>query len=156
MVRLDFQALLKEGAALSWQFLEEMSDPCAVVTGRMELLFINQPCQSLVPHEWFARRCFEMLPTSEALCALDCPTIRAVQTSDAIVYADECLRTDDGSTIDLGTAVIPVERSVEDSAKAILLFRLRDPGIDTDRKRFEAGLLEDAAKLAERAQRAVR
>jgi hypothetical protein len=154
MVRLNFEALLKEDAALSWEFLDDEPDPCAVVTGRMELLYINQPCQSLVPHEWFARRCFEILPTSEALCAMDCPTIAAVQSSDQIVYADECLQSESGSPINLGTAVIPVDRSLEDSARAILLFRLRDG--DAEPATFTARLLDDAHNLASRAQDAIR
>ena len=154
MVRLDFEALLKEDSALSWQFLDGEADPCAVVTNRMELLYINQPCQSLVPHEWFARRCFEILPTSEALCAMDCPTIAAVQSSDQIVYADECLQSESGTPINLGTAVIPVERSLEDSARAILLFRLRDG--DAEPATFAERLLADARNLATRTQEAIR
>ncbi len=131
---------------MRWSFLDREPEACAVVTARMELLYLNESCQSLVPLDWFSRRCFEVLPHEEALCALDCPTIHAVQTADDITYTEETLRTDEGGTVTLGTAVIPLADS--GLAKAVLLFRAKQSGADRDA--FVAQLLTDAGELQDR------
>ncbi len=145
---IDFRALLREENTLRWEFLESEADACAVVTTRMELVYLNRPCQTLVPVDWFAKRCFEVLPHNEALCAMECPTIAAVQTADELRYTEERLTLEDGSLATLGTAVIPLR---EDGGRngAILLFRTKPPGVDA--RAFEAALLSDAGTLHERA-----
>ncbi|MDH3715813.1 MAG: PAS domain-containing protein [Gammaproteobacteria bacterium] len=147
MTNIDFRSLLKEETSLRWGFLDQESEACAVVTTRMELLYLNFACQSLVPVDWFSRRCFEVLPHEDALCALDCPTIHAVQTAEEITVCEETLRFDDGRAATLGTAVIPLRKS-DDRAKAVLLFRTRDPASDTDV--FTSQLLSDAHDLRDR------
>jgi len=151
-VRIDFKSLLRDETSLRWGFLDRERDPCAVVTSRMELVYVNQPCQSIVPADWFAKRCFEVLPTHEALCALHCPTIEAVQTADAITYCEESLDTEDGANVHLGTAVIPLPPAGADSAKAVLMFRLKEP--DTEQAAFAARLLSDARELERRLREA--
>lgn len=150
MVHVDFRSLLQDETVVRWKLLDDEADPCAVLTSRMELLYLNVPCQALVPHDWFAKRCFEMLPTSDSLCALDCPTILAVQTSNEIVYLEECLELDNESAVNLGTAVIPLRESKDNAAKAILLFRLR--AREANDATFKAQLLSDAHVLSERVQ----
>ncbi|MDH3452557.1 MAG: PAS domain-containing protein [Gammaproteobacteria bacterium] len=147
MANIDFQSLLKEETSMRWGFLDQEPEACAVVTTRMELVYLNYACQSLVPVDWFSRRCFEVLPHEDALCALDCPTIHAVQTAQEITVCEETLRFDDGSTAALATAVIPLKEP-DDIAKAVLLFRKKDLAADADA--FTARLLEDAQALLER------
>ncbi len=105
-----------------------------------------------MPADWFAKRCFEVLPAHDALCAMDCPTIAAVQTADGIACTEEVLDTDDGATVHLSTAVIPMHDVAGDAARAILLFRVRPQGSDA---RFEQALRETAEQLSERAHEAV-
>lgn len=147
MVRIDFRSLLREETMMRWAFLESATDPCAVVTPRMELVYINAACQALVPAGWFSKRCFEVLPTHEKLCALDCPTILAVQTAHDITYCEEVLDLEDGSTANLGTAVIPLPQS-DDGARALLLFRLKSE--QGDAAAFARALLRDARRLSDR------
>lgn len=147
MANIDFRSLLKEETSLRWNFLDQQPEACAVVTTRMELLYLNYACQSLVPVDWFSLRCFEVLPHEDALCALDCPTIHAVQTAEEITVCEETLRFDDGRAAALSTAVIPL-RETDDRAKAVLLFRANDPTIDADE--FRSRLLADARELQDR------
>ena len=147
MANIDFQSLLKEETTMRWGFLDKEPEACAVVTARMELVYLNYACQSLVPVDWFSRRCFEVLPHEDALCALDCPTIHAVQTAREITVCEEALRFADDSTATLGTAVIPLQ-DADDLASAVLLFRRKDAAADTDT--FTSQLLEDARALRER------
>lgn len=147
MANIDFRSLLKEETSMRWGFLDQESEACAVVTTRMELLYLNLACQALVPVDWFSRRCFEVLPHEDALCALDCPTIHAVQTAEEITVCEETLQFDDGRVATLGTAVIPLRES-DDRAKAVLLFRSKEPGADTDA--FTSRLLGDAHDLRAR------
>ncbi len=144
--RIDFRTLLQEETSMRWNFLDQEPEACAVVTRRMELLYLNPSCQSLVPIDWFSRRCFEVLPHEEALCALDCPTIHAVQTAEEISYAEETLRLEDGASMTLGTAVIPLRET--GLARAVLLFR--EKAADTDADAFTTRLLADARELQER------
>jgi hypothetical protein len=147
MANIDFRSLLQEETSMRWGFLDQEPEACAVVTTRMELLYLNFACQSLVPADWFSRRCFEVLPHEDALCALDCPTIHAVQTAAEITVCEETLRFDDGRAATLGTAVIPLQQS-DDRAKAVLLFRSKDPATDADA--FTSRLLSDARDLRDR------
>lgn len=147
MANIDFRSLLKEETSMRWGFLDQEPEACAVVTTRMELVYLNYACQSLVPSDWFSRRCFEVLPHEDALCALDCPTIHAVQTARDITVCEETLRFDDGSTATLGTAVIPLPEA-DELARAVLLFRRKDSSVDA--AAFATQLQQDARALLER------
>ena len=144
----QLESILKEETAMRWGFLDDEAEPCAVVTERMELVYLNGLGRVLTPPEWFAKRCFEVLPVTDERCAWQCPTITAVHEAKELTYCEEHLRQDDGSTIDLGTAVIPLSRSCEDGAKALLMFRLKEEGVD--RAEFQKELLRDASSLQAR------
>lgn len=137
--------MFKDENAMRWEFLEAETEPCAVVSERMELLYLNAPGRALTLPEWFAKRCFEVLPNRDEHCAWHCPTITAVSDADEITYCEEALSLADGSSVTLGTAVIPVEHSAEDGAKAVLMFRRKHS--DSDQKSFHERLLADARDL---------
>lgn len=142
------ESILKEETAMRWGFLDDEAEPCAVVTERMELVYLNGLARVLTPPEWFAKRCFEVLPVTNEQCAWQCPTITAVHEAKELTYCEEHLRRDDGSTIDLGTAVIPFSWSSEDGAKALLMFRLKED--DVEGTEFQEELLRDASDLQAR------
>jgi hypothetical protein len=119
-------SILQDEDLMRWSFLEETSDACAVVSDRMELVYLNEPARKLVPKEWFGRRCFEILPTANELCAFNCPTVAAVHDSDEIFYCSEVLKSSDGSTRELGVAVIPLLGLSGDEARAVLLMRPKE------------------------------
>ena len=116
-------SILQDEVLLRWGFLEENADACAVVSDRMELVYLNEPARALVPKEWFGRRCFEILPTANDLCAFNCPTVAAVHDAHEILYCEEVLKAPDGSTEKLGVAVIPLVGMSGDEARAVLLMR---------------------------------
>jgi hypothetical protein len=60
-------SILEDESALRWGFLEDNPDACAVVSDRMELIYMNQPARELVSESWFGRRCFEIFPTANDL-----------------------------------------------------------------------------------------
>jgi hypothetical protein len=130
---------LEDEAALRWGFLEEDPDACAVVSDRMELVYMNHPARALVSESWFGRRCFEIFPTANDLCAFHCPTMTAVHESVDILYCEETLRSPDGAVRELGVAVIPLQGMSHDEARALLLLRPKTPSREP--------LLEEAAKL---------
>ena len=105
------KSILRDETALRWGFMDEEADPCVVVSDRMEFVHINAAGRGLVPHEWFGKRCFEVLPVVDEKCAFHCPTIRAVADSSAIVYCDEQVRVEGGACLQLGVAVIPLPNS---------------------------------------------
>jgi hypothetical protein len=111
----------------------------------MELVYMNAPARRLVSREWFGRRCFEIFPTADDLCAFRCPTMTAVHDSHEILYCEETLRGSDGPNRELGVAVIPLEGMSGDEARALLL--LRPKGEVT-----EEALLEEARRVRERAR----
>jgi hypothetical protein len=122
----DSGSILEDESALRWGFLEEDPDACAVVSDRMELVYMNAPARKLVSRAWFGRRCFEIFPTANDLCAFRCPTMTAVHESHEILYCEETLRGPEGPARELGVAVIPIgelEGSTRDSARALLLLR---------------------------------
>ena len=80
------QSPLRDENAIRWEFLEQESDACAVVSERMELLYLNEAGRALTLPDWFAKRCFEVLPNRDEHCAWHCPTITAVSEADAITY----------------------------------------------------------------------
>lgn len=117
------RSALEDESALLWSFLEEEAEACAVVSSRMEFVYLNRQARQLVPKEWFAKRCFETFPVTNATCAFFCPTITAVQEATDIVYCRESLRLADGSSLELDVAVIPLEGKPVDEAAALLLLR---------------------------------
>ena len=139
------QSPLKDENAIRWEFLEQESDACAVVSERMELLYLNEAGRALTLPDWFAKRCFEVLPNRDEHCAWHCPTITAVGEADAITYCEEALSPTGEAPVTLGTAVIPLKHSAEDSAKALLMFRRKVS--DSDQTRFQEQLLADARDL---------
>ena len=54
---------LRDEASLQWAFLDDEEDPCMVLSERMECVYVNGAARTLVPEEWFGKRCFEVLPT---------------------------------------------------------------------------------------------
>jgi hypothetical protein len=139
------ESLFKDENAIRWEFLEQESDACAVVSERMELLFLNEAGRTLTLPDWFAKRCFEVLPNRDEHCAWHCPTITAVSDAEEITYCEEALSPTEGASVILGTAVIPLQHSAEDGAKALLVFRAKIPG--DDESRFRERLLADARDL---------
>jgi hypothetical protein len=142
------QSILRDETSMRWQFLEEEADACAVVSERMELLYLNSAGRALALPDWFAKRCFEVLPVSDEGCAFHCPTIGAVSEAEEITYCEESLIGNDAPDEVLGTAVIPLGGTGEDGAKALLVFRHKDPGTGEDA--FRRKLLDDARDLHER------
>jgi hypothetical protein len=135
------KSMIQEENALRWGFLEQETDACAVVSDRMELVYMNEPARRLVPLEWFGRRCFEIFPTVNELCAFNCPTRNAVHEAHDILYCEEVLKGD-GTSKELGVAVVPLEGVSEDAARALLLLK---PKGTTARD----ALLDQAAVLRE-------
>ncbi len=146
--RDDSKSMFAEESSLRWAFLEDDPDPCAVVSERMEVVYLNSSARKLVADRWFGRRCFEVLPVVNETCALHCPTIRAVNESDDVVYCEERLRLGDGAERDLGVALIPLGQGRDDCARAVLL--LREKGTARDEAEFRSGLLADAGRLRDR------
>jgi hypothetical protein len=138
-------SILQDEDTIRWGFLEDNADACAVVSDRMELVYLNEPARSLVPEEWFGRRCFEILPTANDLCAFNCPTVAAVHDAHEILYCDEVLRSPDGSTHELGVAVIPLLGMSGDEARAVLLLRPKNEDTEekllTTARKFRADLM---------------
>lgn len=139
----DRSSMIEEESALRWGFLEEDPAACAVVSDRMEVVYMNAPARRLVSRDWFGRRCFEIFPTVNDLCAFHCPTMTAVHESREILYCEESLRGLDGPTLELGVAVIPLEGMSRDEGRALLLLR---PKGEVERD----SLLEEARRLRER------
>ncbi len=139
------RTILEDESAIRWEFLEDESDACAVVSERMELLYLNEAGRALTLPDWFAKRCFEVLPNRDEHCAWHCPTITAVSEASEITYCEEALSPADGPSVTLGTAVIPIEHSAEDGARALLMFRRKDTG--GDQQSFQEKLLADARDL---------
>jgi hypothetical protein len=106
----------------------------------MELVYMNEPARKLVSESWFGRRCFEIFPTANDLCAFHCPTMTAVHESHDVLYCEETLRTPNGPVLELGVAVIPLEGVSQDEARSLLLLR---PKSESTRD----ALLEEASKL---------
>ena len=89
----------------------------------MELVYLNEPARGLVPEDWFGRRCFEIFPTADDVCAFHCPTMAAVHDAQDVIYCEEELRVPEGGTRELGVAVIPLLGMSGDEARAVLLMR---------------------------------
>jgi hypothetical protein len=109
----------------------------------MELVYMNDAARSLIPAEWFGRRCFEVFPTADELCALHCPTVTAVHEAHEILQCKEVLRSDDGRQTEVGVAVIPLEGASKDEARALLLLRPKERSDEDE----SSALLERAKQL---------
>ena len=72
-------ATLRDETTLRWGFLEEESDPCLVVSERMEFVYVNRAARAWLPDQWFGKRCFEVLPVVDEACAFHCPKMDVVQ-----------------------------------------------------------------------------
>jgi hypothetical protein len=141
--RTPRKSILEDESALRWGFLEDYPHACAVVSDRMELVYMNHPARKLVAESWFGRRCFEIFPTANDLCAFHCPTMAAVHQSHDILYCEETLRASGGLVRELGVAVIPLEGMSGDEARSLLLLRPKSESTPE-------ALLEEAAKLGGR------
>ena len=135
----------KEQLSLRWGFLEKQFDACSVVTRRMEVIYLNAAARSLLPPKWFGRRCWEVFPVGDRVCAPRCPAILAVSKPQGITYCEETFYGRDGSPVPLGVAVIPLRVLPGGGGRAILLLRRNAPDIARDV--FQRELLEQAGKL---------
>lgn len=144
-------SVLEDESVLLWSFLEEEAEACAVVSSRMEFVYLNQPARRLVPKEWFAKRCFETFPVANERCAFFCPTITAVHAATEIVYCKESLRLGQGGTLELDVAVIPIEGKPVDEARSLLVFREHRDEASLRTLATEAAALRD--KLRSRSDR---
>lgn len=120
------KSMFQDESALRWGFLEEDPDACAVVSDRMELVYMNAPARALVSRDWFGRRCFEIFPTANDLCAFHCKTMTAVHEAQDILYCEENLRSPAGTARELGVAVLPLQGMSRDEARALLLLRPKE------------------------------
>jgi hypothetical protein len=143
---------LRDEATIRWSGLEREHDPCLVVSDRMELVYINAAARELVPGSWFGKRCFEVLPNVDESCALHCPKIRAVNEAVEIVYCEEMIGSGESSARSFGVALIPLEATRADRARAVLVLRPKGG----DEETFRKSLLSDATRLAQRVAAAVR
>ena len=131
--------------ASRWGFLEAERDACSVVTRQMVVVYLNEVARSLVPPEWFGRRCWDVFPVGEENCASRCAAVAAVSKADDIVYCEETIHAADGSPLRLGLAVIPLRAAARMGERAILLLRPKVPGMPDEN--FRTKLLERAADL---------
>jgi len=138
---------LEQQTALRFSFLDEETEPCVVVSHRMEIVHANQPAREILEPGWFGKRCFEMFPTSDDECAWHCPTIDAVTRGQGIEYCQENLVQKNGQPLHLGVAVVSLAPLHDDLARSVLLMRPRTTA-DSDADREE--LLRAGAALRQR------
>ena len=139
---------LQDRTALRWSCLEDERDACVVVSERMELVYINSAARTLIPGEWFGKRCFEVLPTVDEACAFHCPKIRAVNESVDVVYCEETVLVGHDGRKVFGVGLIPLGPGSDDHARAVLLMRAQGGSVEDSA--FRAQLLIDAKDLARR------
>ena len=102
---------LRDEASLQWAFLDDEEDPCMVLSERMEFVYVNGAARTLVPEEWFGKRCFEVLPTVDETCAFHCPKMDAVHDSvdpKQVVYCEEVIYKGNLDRLVLGVGLIPL------------------------------------------------
>ena len=130
--------------ATRWSALEALTDPCGVVSNRMEVLYLNAAARALVGPTWFGRRCWQVFPVKEATCAARCPVVTTALQSGQILYCEEHLSPRESAQITVGVAVIPLESASPNDERALLLLRLKaaDAG-----EGFRQQLLADAGHL---------
>ena len=148
---------LRDEASLQWGFLDDEEDPCMALSERMEFVYVNGAARTLVPEEWFGKRCFEVLPTVDESCAFHCPKIDAVHGEGEpkqVVYCEEVLYKGNLDRLVLGVGLIPLGEEHADRARAIFVLRAKDES--TDAAAFESQLLQDAGLVRERVLRQAR
>lgn len=136
---------LKDQSALRWAFLEEMPDGCVVVSDRMEFVYVNAVARQLVGGDWFGKRCFEVMPTTDKTCAFHCQTMRAVSESPEIVYCEESVDAGTDAARVFGVGLIPLGARSVDHGRAVFVLR-RKPVLGNP-ETFKAQLLRDAEQL---------
>ncbi len=142
---------LRDEASLRWAFLDDEEDPCMVLSERMEFVYVNGAARTLVPEEWFGKRCFEVLPTVDETCAFHCPKIDAVHDSadpKQVVYCEEVLYSGKLERSVLGVGLIPLGEEHNDRARAVFVLRAKDDSANAEA--FESQLLQDARLVRER------
>ncbi len=139
-------SILQEETFARWSPLENEEAPCAVVSERMELIYLNKSARALIPQDWFAKRCWEVFPVKEEDCVWKCPTVFAVNTADSTTYCEETLAAGDGSGQTLGVAVVPVSETKLGRASAILVFCPKVFKVDTGSDAGEGSTIEEQAK----------
>ncbi|MBI4600372.1 MAG: PAS domain-containing protein [Planctomycetes bacterium] len=112
----------EQDAAVRWGFLDEVSDPCCVVSPRMELVFMSAAARDLVPRAWFGCRCWQVFPVGPAACAARCPAVKAVAAGTEAIYCEETIRPPGVDPIVVGVAVVPLSRAAA-GEKALLVLR---------------------------------
>jgi len=138
------KSVFEEEATLRWGFLEGESEALAAVSDRMELVYLNEAARKLVPMTWFGKKCFEVFPVADKLCAFSCPTIDAVNEATEIQHCHESLRLDNGVNRELEVAVIPLG-SAKRRASALLL--LRNHEIQVNAEEEEKHLFAEAERV---------
>lgn len=135
-----------ETYAARWSFLDGAEDACAVVTPRMEVVYLNEAARSLVPASWFGFRCWEVFPVRDRTCAARCPAVRSLQNGNEIEYCEETVYPAGTDPVTLGVAVIPLPLNpTGDDERALLVLRPKPAGVDEEL--FRGQLLADAAAL---------
>ena len=140
---------LKDEATLRWSCLDAERDACAVVSERMEFVYLNAAARGLVRRgEWFGKRCFEALAIADATCAFGCPKIQAVNESSDLVYCEETVFLEEDGWRVFGVGLIPLGAAHDDHGRAILLLRSKEGCLG--QSAFQSQLLTDARSLARR------
>ena len=71
-----------------WSRLEDCSDASAVVSRRMEVLYLNPAARSLVPPRWRGLRCWEVFPVRDRSCASPCPAMSLPRSFTRLATSD--------------------------------------------------------------------
>ncbi len=139
---------LRDEVALHWNWLEAETDPCVVVSERMEFVYANAAARELVPAQWFGKHCFELLPVVDQTCAFHCPKTTSVTEATDVVYCEEtvCLQ---GRECDVyGVWLIPLGEGRTDRGRAVLL--MRGKSVVKPEPEFEARVLRDAEAIRDK------
>lgn len=146
------------GDPARWAFLEQRADPVAVVTRKMEVVYLNALARAVVTPSWVGRRCWEVFPVGESACAAKCLAVKAVGAGDEIIYCEETIWPG-GAPLRLGVAVVPLplplpltaETTPGAAERALLLLRPRPEanGDGVGGTQFQQALLADARALRE-------
>ena len=139
-------ALSRREAAERWHHLEELDDGCAVVTRRLEVVYLNGTARALAREDWYGHPCWYVLPVKDASCICTCPAIRAGSSAE-ILYCEETIYPEDGVPVVLGVGIVPVGDG-STPADTLLLLRPKSPGGDSDAFRRE--VIRDADELQTR------
>lgn len=99
------------------------------------------------PPDWYGKPCWKVFPVGEASCASRCPAIKAVRSSNEIVYCEEHIFPAN-TLITLGVAIIPLGCEQAVGAKSILLLKPKTENADDSK--FKKAMLEEAAQLMDR------